>query len=130
MNDILLERSIIYNLRNNSGFTTYNVNTMRYGVDTIHHLGPKIWNSLPLSIKAAHDLKEFKNLIKSWTPEACPCRLCKTYVGRTGVYIGTYHYRDKSSIFLVEYCATYVFVHVCGKCTCHLIYLYFFVFSF
>ena len=84
MNDILLERSIIYNLRNNSGFTTYNVNTMRYGVDTIHHLGPKIWNSLPLSIKAAHDLKEFKNLIKSWTPEACPCRLCKTYVGGLG----------------------------------------------
>ena len=42
---------------------------MRYDVDTIHHLGPKIWNSLPLSIKPAHGLKEFKNLIKSWTPE-------------------------------------------------------------
>ena len=84
MNDILLERSIIYNLRNNSGFTTYNVNTMRYGVDTIHHLEPKIWNSLPLTIKAAHDLKEFKNLIKSWIPEACPCRLCKKYVGGLG----------------------------------------------
>ena len=84
MNDILLESSIIYNLRNNSGFTTYNVNIMRYGVDTIHHLGPKIWNSLPLSIKAAHDLKEFKNQIKSWTSEVCPCRLCKKYVGGLG----------------------------------------------
>ena len=114
MNDILLERSIIYNLRNNSGFTTYNVNTMRYGVDTIHHLGPKIWNSLPLSIKAAHDLKEFKNRIKSWTPEACPCRLCKKY--------GTYHYRDKSSIFLVEYCVTYVCVHV--SVMCYLIFIF------
>ena len=42
MNDILHERSIIYNLRNNSGFITYNVITMRYGFDTIYHLGPKI----------------------------------------------------------------------------------------
>ena len=42
INDIQHERSITYNLRNNSGFITHNVNTMRYGVDTIHHLGPKI----------------------------------------------------------------------------------------
>ena len=69
MKDILHERTIIYNVRNNSGFITYNVNTMRYVVDTIHHLGPKICNLLPLSIKAAQDLNEFKNLINSWTPK-------------------------------------------------------------
>ena len=87
MNDILLERrSIIYNLRNNSGFTTYNVNTMRYGVDTIHHLGPKIWNSLPLSIKAAHDLKEFKNLIKSLTPEHVLVDFAKNMWEDWGIY--------------------------------------------
>ena len=111
MNDILYERSITYKLRNNSGFITYDVNTMRYGVDTIHHLGTKIWNLLPLSIKAAHDLNEFKNLIKSWTPKTWPCELCKT-CRRTRIYIGTYHYRDKSSIFLVQYCAICVCVHV------------------
>ena len=48
---------------------------MHYGVDTIHHLGPKMLNLLQLSIKTAHDLKEFKNLIKSWTPKTCPCKL-------------------------------------------------------
>ena len=88
-----------------------NVNTMRYGVDTSHRLGPKIWNLLPLSIKTARDLNEFKNLIKSWTPETCRCKLCKT-CGRTGVFIGTYHYRDKSSIFLLQYCV------ICVTCAC------------
>ena len=83
-NDILQERSITYNRRKNSGFITYNVNTMCYGVDSIHHLGPKIWNLLPVSIKTAHDLNEFKNLIKSWTPKTCPCKLCKTYVRGLG----------------------------------------------
>ena len=59
MNDILHERSITHNLRNNSGFnTTYDVNTMRYGVDTIHHLGPKIWNLLPLVTNVAQDLNK------------------------------------------------------------------------
>ena len=56
MNDILHEMSITYN----SGFITYNVNTMRYGIDTIHHLGPKILNLLPLSIKTTQDLYEFQ----------------------------------------------------------------------
>ena len=42
MIDILQERSIPYYLRNNAIFVTYNVHTVKFGIESIRHLGPKI----------------------------------------------------------------------------------------
>ena len=80
MKDVLQERSQPYNLRNNANFTTYNVHTVKYGIESIRHLGPRIWNLVPNEIKNSPDLKIFKKKIKSWIPSSCPCKLCKTYI--------------------------------------------------
>ena len=80
MKDILQERSIPYELRNNANFTTYNVHTVTYGIESIRHLGPRIWNLVPKEIQELQDLKLFKQKIKSWIPSGCPCKLCKTYI--------------------------------------------------
>ena len=73
-----------YNLRNQTKFKTRNVYTTRYGTETISNIGPKIWNLVPNNIKESNTITEFKAKIKHWSPENCPCRLCKTYIQNVG----------------------------------------------
>ena len=42
-----------------STFVTRNVRTVRYGTETLAHLGPKIWSIIPKSIKELKTLKQF-----------------------------------------------------------------------
>jgi len=65
-------------------FKTRNINTERYGIDTLSFLGPKIWNNIPDNIKVSRSLDEFKSKIKNHIPINCPCRLCKTYINGVG----------------------------------------------
>ena len=74
-----------YNLRSESNhFTCRNVKTTYYGLLSIKHLAPQIWELVPQSIRKCKTLNEFKTKIKSWYPDHCPCRLCKTYVAQLG----------------------------------------------
>ena len=50
----------------------------------MYFLGPKIWDIIPGNIKKASSFTIFKNKIKSWVPEGCPCKLCKYYVQGLG----------------------------------------------
>ena len=65
-------------------FKTRNVRTVAYGTETLGFLGPKIWAIVPEELKNAKSLRDFKNKIKVWKPDGCPCRLCKTYVAGVG----------------------------------------------
>ena len=65
-------------------FMTRNVRTVRYGTETLAHLGPKIWAIIPNVIKDTNSVKLFKSKIKLWKPEKCPCKLCKTYIFGVG----------------------------------------------
>ena len=51
MIDILQEKSILYNFRSNVNFLTYNVHTVKFGIESIRQLGPKIWNIVPNEIR-------------------------------------------------------------------------------
>ena len=65
-------------------FITRNVRTVKYGTETLAHLGPKIWALIPDNIKEEKSVNAFKTKIKNWQPTACPCKLCKTYVNGVG----------------------------------------------
>ena len=73
-----------YNLSNSSSLKRNSVKTVRYGTETVSHLGPIIWNLLPNEMKTIDSLHNFKMKIKEWTTDACPCRLCKTYISQVG----------------------------------------------
>ena len=73
-----------YNLRNNRCWQTSNVRTVGYGTETLLFRGQKTWQLLPASIQNSQSLPEFKIKIKSWRPEGCTCRLCKTYISNLG----------------------------------------------
>ena len=74
-----------YNFRSETiHFKRENVKTTHYGIQLVRYLGPKIWDMVPNNIKNCSSLNKFKNSIKSWKPNKCPCRLCKKYIAQVG----------------------------------------------
>ena len=61
-------------------FKRENVKSTHYGIQSVRHLGPKIWNIVPQKIRESNSLNEFKSLIKFWKPDTCLCRLCKNCI--------------------------------------------------
>ena len=53
-------------------------------METLAHLGPKLWSIVPIEIKETTSLKEFKRKIKNWKPNKCPCKLCRSYIKDLG----------------------------------------------
>ena len=84
MSSIFPPSNTPYNLRGAPPFETSNVRTVYNGTETIYFRGPKTWSLVPNYIKVSKSLSEFKIKIKSWKPEGCMCRLCRTYVSNLG----------------------------------------------
>ena len=81
MQDIFEAKSNYYNTRN---APVRNVKTVRYGLQTISYIAPKIWDLLLKEMKQVTTLNEFKTKIKIWNLENCPCRLCTIYLPQVG----------------------------------------------
>ena len=79
-----------YNLRNDPELRRRRNRTVYLGTEIISSLAPKIWELLPSDIRSANSLEIFKEKIKFWTRDKCPCRLCKTCIDNVGfkTYIG------------------------------------------
>ena len=73
-----------YSLRTTSHCRSRKIGTTEYGIETPSYLGPKLWNLVPNRFKTIESLADFKAKIKTWVPENCPCRLCKTYIHQIG----------------------------------------------
>ena len=46
--------------------------------------GPKIWYIIPKEIRDSENLEHFKNKIKKWIPDKCPCHICRNYIQNVG----------------------------------------------
>ena len=84
MKEIFKENTNPYDLRNKRSWKPPNVRTVRYGSETIRYRGPKTWDMVPQNIKDSVSLAEFKSKIKTWKPNDCACRLCKTSIPQLG----------------------------------------------
>ena len=91
MNDIFVRNgsmgteNVSSNTRSKSKFYNQsNPKKVRYGLETLRGLGPKIWEMIPCHIKNSVSLSAFKNRIKSWVPHSCPCRICKVFIPQLG----------------------------------------------
>ena len=71
-------------LRSQSEFLRPNINTVHYGNDSLKYFGSLIWDLIPQNIKESINLDIFKNKIKTWAPDKCPCRLCQVFIGGLG----------------------------------------------
>ena len=50
--------------------------TTAYGLRSFQYYGAHVWNMLPINIKAAQSLHEFKSFIISWPGPTCSCHIC------------------------------------------------------
>ena len=75
-------------LRSTSDFSRPRINTVHFGKDSLHYFGSIIWNIIPLEIKNSISLVNFKDKIRNWAPDECPCRLCQLYLYRVGYING------------------------------------------
>ena len=73
-----------YSLRTTLHFRSRMIRTTKYGIETPSYLGPKLLNLVPNEYKTIESLEAFKVKIKTWVPENCPCKLCKTYIHQVG----------------------------------------------
>ena len=59
-------------------------------VSSIKHVAPQICELVPQTLIKCKTSNEFKTKIKSWYPDHCPCRLCKTYIALLGFIWSAY----------------------------------------
>ena len=76
---------IRYETRSGNIFSRPRVKTVKNGETSLQNFGPIVWNDmLPDNMKSCTSLDQFKNVIKTWVPENCPCRLCRDYIPGLG----------------------------------------------
>ena len=61
-------------------FSAKNIKTVKYILQTISYITPKLWDLVPKEMKQVTALIEFKAKIKIRKLENCPCRLYRTYL--------------------------------------------------
>ena len=84
IDDMFQVCKINYNLRHFQQFANPRKNSVKMDLETITYHAPQFWNLVPTEFKDAPSLPIFKEKIKSWYYDNCPCRLCKTYIANIG----------------------------------------------
>ena len=72
MKGIFKTKANYYNTLNALIFSKRNVKTIRYGLQTMSYVGPKIWDLVSKEIKQVTILNKFKAKIKVWKLVNCP----------------------------------------------------------
>ena len=73
----LLSRSTTpYNLRDNNKLIQPIKRTTTYGIKSLAYYGTHLWNLLPLDVKGAITLNNFKTLMRKWAGPTCGCSVC------------------------------------------------------
>ena len=80
VNDIFKLRGNTYNLRNFHFFQTENPRSLKYGLYAIPYRASQLWQQVPIDIREIASPSLFKNRIKTWKFEDCPCRSCKIFI--------------------------------------------------
>ena len=86
MNEIFIQKSSHYHLRNSRLMKIPKTRTISHGIESLSKLGCKLWNNLPENLKNPNTLHTFKVKIKQWK-DNCSCRLCRTFVAQVGFLI-------------------------------------------
>ena len=76
LTDLFERKETPYILRDNDKRVQPAYNTTTYGKNSLRYQGAKLWNSLPITIKEATTLSQFKRLIKTWLGPSCSCSIC------------------------------------------------------
>ena len=80
MRQIFKKKDTIRNLRNFPSLYSGSKNSVKFTTETIMYRGPQIWNLIHNNIKNVFSLENIIRVIKKWSGEKCPWRICKRYL--------------------------------------------------
>ena len=75
-----LSENSSYNLKCGVTVNRRNVRTSKFGFEIVITIGAILWNDLPTELKNGESLKTFKLQIKLWSPNNCPCKICRKFI--------------------------------------------------
>ena len=110
-----LGENSFYNLRLGVTINRQNIRTrksVQYNLfrKTVSTIGAILQNALPAELKNAESLKIFKQKVKLWSPNDCPCKICRKFVKNLG-YIQHQKQKQKKLIdfkaFLKKTCCKF-----------------------
>ena len=84
MSELFKIKESKYNFRNEVVLASNHPSSTNYGINSVSHLAPKIWELIPNELRKCKSLNLFKEKIKTWIPRSCPCNLCRTYIHGVG----------------------------------------------
>ena len=84
MSDLFVIRGKSYSLRNFQALESSHKRTVKLGTETVSYRRPQIWNLIPERLRTLSTLSKFKKEIKKSKCDACPRRMCETYIQRVG----------------------------------------------
>ena len=76
MNEIFKINEQPYNLRRTNLLKLVPCKSKTFGTYSLSFRASFIWNYLPIDIKSAATLSQFKILIKKWNGDICKCKIC------------------------------------------------------
>ena len=79
-----LSENSSYNLRCGVTVNRRNIRTSKFGFETVSTIGAILWNDLPAELRKAESLKIFTQKIKLWSPNDCPCKICRKFIEKLG----------------------------------------------
>ena len=101
----IFQQRDISTLRSEVTFIRPDINTVYNGEDSLRNFGPIVWNNmLPNNLKSETTLEKFKNNVKLWVPENCPCRPC---IARYWLYL-IYYFKIFKILFIDIFTDIYI----------------------
>ena len=76
LSELFVKADTPYNTRDKCRLIQPMKRTTTYGLRSFQYYGAHAWNMLPVHMKAAQSLSEFKSFIKSWSGPTCSCPIC------------------------------------------------------
>ena len=117
MDSLLNRGTICYIFRNLQEFQSERKRTAFYGLETISYRAPQLWTIFPEEFKQRNTISLFKNDVRQWICNGCPCRLHKLFVPNLGFIWVTapnlvlnIHHRFFNACVYMYVCAC---MHVC-----------------
>ena len=84
LKELFVKRESTISLLSKPESVIHSVNSILKGKNSLRYFGSVIWSLLPIEISEDHSISSFITKIKQWKPTACPCTICRSYIGRVG----------------------------------------------
>ncbi len=76
LQDLVVIKANIHDLRDNNKMKLYKFKTMTYGKHSIKYVASILWNSINVDIKNIENVNVFKRKIRNWQGPICQCGEC------------------------------------------------------